>query len=43
MKMNGHEAMIHPIVPQTRTGPNSWDGSRRLANAIELVIEMVGT
>src|SRR5215210_1457440 len=43
MKMNGQEAAIHPIVPHTRTGPNFLAGSRRLANAIELVIEMVGT
>ena len=42
-KMNGHDAAIHPIVPQTRTGPNSRVGSFKLANAIELVIEMVGT
>ena len=43
MKMNGHDATIHPIVPHTRTGPNSRAGSFRLANAIELVIDIVGT
>src|SRR4051812_7639873 len=43
MKMNGQLAAIHPIVPQTRTGPNWRDGSLRLAKAIELVIEIVGT
>ena len=43
MKMNGQRAAIQPIVPHTRTGPNSRAGSLRLANAIELVIEIVGT
>jgi hypothetical protein len=43
MKMNGHDATIHPIVPHIRTGPNSRAGSFRWVNAIELVIEMVGT
>src|SRR5262245_29400124 len=42
-KMNGHDATIHPMVPQTRTGPNSRAGSLRLANAIELVMDTVGT
>src|SRR5262245_61770589 len=39
MKMNGQLATIQPMVPQTRTGPNSRAGSRRLANAIELVMD----
>ena len=41
--MNGQDAAIQPIVPHTRTGPNCRAGSFRLANAIELVIEIVGT
>src|SRR5688572_1717471 len=43
MKMNGHDATIQPMVPQTRTGPNSRAGSFRLANAMELVMDTVGT
>src|SRR5262249_52764311 len=43
MKMNGQDAAIQPIVPHTRTGRNSGAGSLRLAKAIELVIEIVGT
>ena len=43
MKTNGQLAAIQPIVPHTRTGPKSCCGSLRFANAIELVIEMVGT
>ena len=30
MKMNGQLAAIQPMVPHTRTGPNSRAGSRRL-------------
>ena len=41
--MNGQHAAIQPIVPHTRTGPNCRAGSFRLAKAIELVIEIVGT
>src|SRR5262245_10775701 len=43
MKMNGQLATIHPMVPQTRTGPHSRAGSFRWLNAIELVIDTVGT
>ena len=41
--MNGHAATIQPIVPHRRTRPKSFCASFRLANAIELVIEIVGT
>src|SRR5690349_6113725 len=43
MKMNGQLAAIQPIVPQSRTNPNSFLGSWRLAKAIALVTESVGT
>ena len=43
MNVNGQAARIHPIVPPMRIRPNSRAGSFMLANAIELVIEMVGT
>ena len=40
---NGQLAAIQPMVPHNRTGPNSFCGSFRLAKAIELVMEIVGT
>ncbi len=43
MKVNGHAARIQPMVPPMRTMPNSFVASFILANAMELVIEMVGT
>src|SRR5688500_5058317 len=43
MKMNGQLAAIQPIVPHSRTGPKSFCGSLRLAKAIVLVTEIVGT
>ena len=43
MKVNGHAARIHPIVPPMRTMPNSLSAFFMFANAIELVIEIVGT
>src|SRR4051794_8637211 len=43
MKMNGQLAAIQPIVPQSRTNPKSWRASFRLANAMALVTESVGT
>ena len=43
MNVNGHAARIQPIVPPMRTMPNSLSAFFMLANAIELVIEMVGT
>ena len=43
MKVNGHAARIQPIVPPMRTIPNSFSGFFMLANAIEFVIEIVGT
>src|SRR5947209_2430376 len=43
MKVNGHAARIHPIVPPTRTKPNSFCASFIFAKAIEFAIEIVGT
>ena len=43
MKMNGQLAAIQPIVPQTRTKPKSFWASLRLAKAIALVTDSVGT
>ena len=43
MKVIGHAAMIQPIVPPMRMMPNSPCASFICANAMELVIEMVGT
>src|SRR5204863_9657893 len=43
IKVNGHAARIHPIVPPALTKPNSFFASFILANAIEFVIEIVGT
>ena len=43
MKMNGQLAAIQPIVPQSRIEPKSFCASFRLANAIALVTESVGT
>ena len=43
INVNGHAARIHPIVPPTRTTPNSFSGFFMLAKAIEFVIEIVGT
>src|SRR5688572_19275419 len=43
MKTKGQAAAIQPIVPQTRTIPKSFCASLRLAKAIALVTERVGT
>ena len=43
MKVKGQAARIQPIVPPMRIRPNSLSGFFMLANAIELVIEIVGT
>ena len=43
MKVMGHAASTQPIVPPMRTTPNSFWESFICANAIELVIEIVGT
>src|SRR5580765_6632050 len=43
MNVNGQAARIHPIVPPMRTRPNSLSAFFMFANAIELVIESVGT
>ncbi len=43
MNVIGQAARIHPIVPPMRTMPNSFCASFICANAIELVIEIVGT
>ena len=43
MNVKGHAARIQPTVPPMRTMPNSFSGFFILANAIELVIEIVGT
>src|SRR5215213_9164878 len=43
MNVNGHAARIQPIVPPMRTIPNSFLASVMLANAIEFVMEIVGT
>ena len=41
--MNGQLAAIQPIVPHSRTRPKSFWASFRLAKAMALVIESVGT
>ena len=43
MNVIGQAAMIQPIVPPMRTMPNSFCASFICANAMELVIEIVGT
>src|SRR3954454_11090568 len=43
MKMNGQLAAIQPMVPQSRTNPKSFCASFRLAKAMALVTESVGT
>ena len=41
--MNGQDAAIQPMVPQSRIGPNCRAGSLIAAKAMEFVIEIVGT
>ena len=41
--MNGHAAMIHPMLPPIRISPNSFLRSLICAKAIEFEIESVGT